>query len=358
MRPDGKPDAWSRTMRRAGVAALALCAVLGATVLAARHATAAPLSVLDTVRQRGELVCGVGDDVIGFSELDRTNRWRGLDVEYCRAVAAAVLGDKERVVFRMVPTSTRFAALKAGDIDILTRGAGWTLSRDVGEGVRFVAALFHDAVRLMVRRADGLTSALELSSANVCVLAGSEAAAYVSRFFTSRGMRYHPIAGATWSELVKAYSERRCLALAGEMTVLAKERARLAAGGEHILLPERLSHAPIGPVVRGGDEQWFDITRWVLFALIGGEELGVSAGNAATMVRGPDPAVRLMLGAEGNLGARLGLAGNWAYNVLRQVGNYGEIYERAVGGSSELKLPRGQNALARDGGLMWSPPFR
>ena len=341
--------------RVTSVIAAVLTTVLGLLAVAT---SAMALSTLEVVRQRGNLVCGVGEGVVGFSELGPANRWQGLDADYCRAVAAAVLGDKERVVFRVVATADRFTALRAGEIDILARGAVWALSRDAGEGVSFVAALFHDAAKLMVRRADGLTSALELSGASICVLEGSDTESALAAFFASRGMRYQALTSATWAELVMAYRDRRCLAFAGDTTVLANERARLGGDGAHVLLPERLSHAPLGPVVRDGNEQWFDITRWVLFALIGAEEYGVTSANAATMADGQSNVVRQMLGSDGDLGARLGLSRGWMRDLIRQVGNYAEIYERSFGAGSPLKLPRGQNALARDGGLHWAPPFR
>lgn len=324
----------------------------------AATATVAASSTLASVRKRGQLVCGVGQDLVGFSELSAANEWRGLDIEYCRAVAAAIFADKERVVFRAVPTADRFRALRSGELDILARGAGWTFSRDTAEGVRFVGALFHDSGSLLVRRTQGVSSALELSGASICLLAGSETETQVTTFFSSRGMRFQPIAAATWSDLIKAYEARRCTALAGDLTHLAAERVRLGSPGDHVLLPERLSHAPIGPVVRRGDDQWFDLTRWVIFALIAGEIHGLDGANVASRATSSEAELRFMLGTEGNPGGDLELGRQWVQSIIRQVGTYGHIYERTLGAASILKLSRGMNALARDGGLMWAPPFR
>jgi general L-amino acid transport system substrate-binding protein len=312
---------------------------------------------LDTVRKRGHLICGVGEAMPGFAHADEKGKWSGLDVDFCSAVAAAVLGNKDLVKFRPLSTTDRFKALQDGSIDVLSRATTWTLSRDTEIGLRFVGTLFYDGQALLVRRSQGLTSVLELSGATVCVLAGTSNERGLAEFFRSRQMRYQAVSAPRWDELVDAYAAERCTLISSDLSVLALERESFASPGDHMLLPELISKEPLGPAVRQGDEEWLSIVRWTLMALIAAEELGVTSETAAELVASPSADVRNLLGG-GNLGQGMGLPADWAFQIVKQVGNYGEVFARNVGKKSPLRLDRGLNDLWTRGGLMYSPPFR
>jgi general L-amino acid transport system substrate-binding protein len=318
----------------------------------------AAAATLDAVRKLGAVSCGVTDGAVGFSEMTAKGHWSGLDVEFCRAIAAAVLGDRGKVSFVPLPTARRFASVRAGEVDLLARGTGWTFGREATEGVRFVAALFHESQAVMVRRSQGITSALELTGATICALESSRDASQIATFLRQRDMRARIVAQPTWSSLVKAYATGQCMALTADRTLLAHERSRFADSDLHVVLPEMLSHEPFGPVVRTGDDQWFAVVRWVLFALISAEEHKVG-GHTMTATSGDIlPGIRRMLAGAGDVGRTIGLPNGWAERLISQVGNYGDIYDRVLGAGSPLRLPRGRNALIRDGGLLWAPPLR
>ena len=334
-----------------------LAATMGAALFLAGCMSAAA-DTLDAVRARGHVACGVADGPHGFSHVDERGIWSGLDVDFCAALAAAVFGNKDAVKYRPLTMSERFAALRSKDVDVLAGGATWTLSRDMDLGARFVDTLFHDGQGLMVRRTQGVASALELSGATICVSGGGPAAQNLDEFFSRRGMRFTTVTFDRWDEAVQAYLNKRCIALSADVSALALVRAATGAVNEHQLLPEVLSKEPLGPLVRQGDERWFGIVRWVLFALITAEEYGVTSSNVGTARMSNLVEVRRLLGTDGDLGASLGLSRDWAYQIVSQCGNYGEMFERNVGMRSPLRLERLANNLWSKGGLMHAPPFR
>jgi general L-amino acid transport system substrate-binding protein len=330
------------------------CVLTLLTTLAAPQAAAA---TLDDVRTRGHLVCGVSEGMPGFATVSPAGAWTGLDVDFCAAVAAAVLGNKGAVKYRVVSPSNRFQALASGEVDLLPRANGLTLSRDTETGARFVDTLFHDGQGFLVRRGHAVASVLELSGASVCVLNGAGVQG-LEDFSRARRMRFQRMVAAEWAEAVKSYADGACTVLTGDITVLAAERSRLATPGEHVILPELVSKEMLGPFVRQGDEQWFSVVRWTLDALIAAEELGISVANAEAMRSEAAPDVRRFLGLEADLGAPLGLARGWSYEIVRQVGNYGEIFERNIGLASPLALERGVNNLWTRGGLLSAGSLR
>lgn len=315
-------------------------------------------TTLDAVKARGHVVCGVRADVVGFSQVDARGRWSGLEVDFCRALAAAALGSKDAIEFWAVSDSERYRLLSRGEIDVLAGGADFTLSRDTELGVRFVDTLFHDGTMFMVRRSQNIFSALELSGASVCVLEGARGKAEVAEFFEMRGMRYQPVASSSWTDVVNAYLSGSCNAIAGEMSILAAARMKFPVPQEHAILPDSISKEPIGPAVRQGDERWFSIVRWTLMALIRAEELGVTSKNAEAKLSSTRPSVRRLLGVNFNFGQAMGLNADWAYQAILQVGNYGELFERNLGSRSPLRLERGLNKLWAEGGLMYAMPLR
>jgi general L-amino acid transport system substrate-binding protein len=326
-----------------------------ALLVCASHAAGA---TLEDVRQRGHLVCGVSEATPGFALADERGSWSGLEVDFCRAIAAAVLGSDEKVKERPVSATGRFQALTSGEIDVLARATSWTLSRDTELGVRFAGVLLYDGQGFLVRRGEAVTSVLELSGSSVCVLKGTSAEQGVVDFFRSHQMRYQRVVAERWDDLVKAYAEGRCTLLTGDASTLALERSRLANPNDHILLPELIAKEPLGPAVRQGDDQWFAIVRWTLAALVAAEELGLTSENADDMMGSPITDVRRFLGREGNLGQGMGLEPDWAYRIVRLVGSYGELFEQNLGAKSSLKLERGLNNLWTRGGLMYAPPMR
>jgi general L-amino acid transport system substrate-binding protein len=342
----------------AGQISRGLLGVVASALLLAICNAPAAAGTLDEVRARGHVLCGVADGPLGFSHIDEQGVWSGLDVDFCAALAAAIFGDKSAVKYRPLMLAERFSALRAGDVDLLGRSATWTLSRDMDLGVRFVDTLFHDGQAVMVKRAQAVTSVLELSGATICVLAQTPAARHVSEYFAKREMQLTVLSFEKWDAAVEAYLNGRCTALSADLSTLALVRATIDGAGAHQFLPEMLSKEPLGPVVRQGDPQWFGIVRWVLYALIAAEELGVTSSNAAESRQSKVVEVRRLLGTEGDLGASLGLGRDWAYQAIRQVGNYGEVFERNVGMRSPLKLERRANGLWFNGGLMQAPPVR
>lgn len=319
---------------------------------------AASPSVLETVRARGYLNCGVAEQAPGFSQVNGLGRWKGLEVEFCSAVAAAVFGNKDAVKFRGIATGDRFKALEAGDIDILLRGTAWTLTRDAELGGRFVGVLFYDGSGFLVPKNHSIASVLELSGASICVLPGSSGERAVADFFGARGMRFQLVVSERWDQLVKAYAAGGCTVLTGDISLLAFERSRLPNGSDHMLLPEMVSKEPLGPAVKMGDEGWFSIVRWSYMTLIAADELGVSSSNVDEMRSSSLRDVRRLLGLEADLGAPLGLARDWSYQIIKQVGNYAEIFSRTLGENSPLKLERGLNNVWTKGGLMYAVPLR
>lgn len=331
--------------------ALAAIAMIGVA------STSAHAISIDDARTRGYLICGVTEGMPGFASLNASGAWTGLDIEFCGAVATAVLGDKNAVKYRVVTPANRFQALAAGEVDLLPRANGRTLSRDTELGVRFTDTLFHDGQGFLIRRGYAVASVLELSGTSVCV-AGAGATQGVETFFQSRKMRYQLVPSEQWSDALKAYVDGACTVLTGDVTVLAAERSRLANPSEHAIMPELVSKEMLGPVVRRGDEQWFSIVRWTLASLIAAEELGISSSNIDSLKASANIDIRRFLGLEADLGQGMGLARDWSYRVVKQNGNYGELFERNIGLKSPLALERGVNNLWTRGGLLSAGPLR
>ena len=342
--------------RRLSFLCLGICVL--ALITAPGQLQAATAKTLETVRARGYLNCGVGENLPGFSQVNSSGQWSGLEVEFCRALAVAIFGKKDAVKFRALSPTDRFKTLHDGDVDILMRATAWTLSRDGDLGIRFVDVLFYDGQGFMVPRGHAISSVLELSGASICVLPGSSSERSVTEYFNQRKMRFQLVTSARWEQLTAAYAGGGCTVLTGDVSFLANERSRLANPAEHVLLPEFITKEPLGPAVRTGDDDWFAIVRWAEMALIAGEELGLTSANADSMRDSNVLDIRRFLGLEANLGQSLGLARDWAYQMIKQVGNYGEIFERSLGQSSPFRLDRGVNNLWTKGGLFYAAPFR
>ena len=328
-------------------------------MLAPDSGRAAPGSgLLERVRHRGAVICGVAPSLAGFSIPDRQGRWTGFDVDLCRAVAAAIFDDPEKVTFVPLLSKDRFTALQTGEVDLLSRTSTWSMARDTALGLHFTGINFYGGEGFMVRGKLGLTSALQLNGASVCTEQGTTTELNVADFFRSHGLKYEIVAFKGSEETVDAYAGGRCDAYAYDRAGLAIQRMKLAAPQEHVILPETISKEPLGPAVRRGDDQWFDLVKWTLFAMLNAEEMGVGQGNVAAMRASERPDIRRLLGIEGDFGGALGLDRDWAYRILRHVGNYGESFERNLGRDSPLKIERGQNALWTRGGLQYAPPIR
>ncbi len=316
---------------------------------------------LESVRQRGHVVCGVFGSDAGFARHDASGQWFGIEIDACRALAVAALGRKDAVSYRVLLAADRYKALKSGDIDVLAAHTSLTMTRDSALGLRYAATLLHDGTAMMVRRRQAVGSTLELSGASVCALDTMDGAQVVRDYFSGRRMRIRALTTSeTWEALVKSYLSGQCTALAGDATMLARTRAAQKAADDHIILPERLSVEPIGLFVREGSERWFSVVRWTVYALVAAEEAGVTSANVEALGNATVTALaaRRLLGMESHLGRELGLPRNWTREVVRNVGNYGELYERNFGARSPLKLDRGLNNLWSKGGLMLAPPFR
>ncbi|HVX37753.1 MAG TPA: amino acid ABC transporter substrate-binding protein [Hyphomicrobium sp.] len=341
-----------------GLRCMALALAIGSMVAGFCAPAWSETSVLDAIRKRGQVVCGVSDHAPGFSEVSGSGTWSGLDVEFCSALAAAVLGNKDSVKFLSLMPSDKFNALRDNEIDVLMGATAWTLTRDTELGARFAAALYYDGQGFIVPRNHSISSVLELSGASICVLPGSADEIAIADYFGARKMRYQLITSDRWDNLVKTYAAGGCTVLTGDMSLLAYERSRLANGADHMLLPEYISKEPLGPAVKIGHDAWFAVVRWTFMALVAAEELGINSSNVDTMKASPVHDIRRFLGLEADVGAPLGLSRDWAYQVVRQVGNYGEIFDRTLGQGSALKLDRGLNNLWTKGGLMYSAPMR
>jgi len=339
--------------RRAALAALALAALAGTI-----GAASAQTKTLDAVKGKGQLSCGVNVGLGGFSQADSKGVWTGLDVDYCKAVAAAVLGDASKV--RYVPTTAkeRFTALQSGEIDVLARNTTWTISRDSSLGLSFVGVNYYDGQGFIVKKAAKLKSAKELSGATVCVQTGTTTELNLADFFRVNKIQYKPLVFEKADEALRAYQADRCDTFTTDASGLYSSRLQMANPDDHMVLPDIISKEPLGPVVRQGDAQWFTIVRWVHFALLNAEELGVTKANVDEQLASTNPDVKRLLGKEGDFGKGLGLDNDWAVRIIKQVGNYGEIFEANVGSGSRLKIDRGQNALWTKGGLQYAPPIR
>ena len=332
---------------------IAAAVVLGVCVEAAAG------GVFDRVRSRKLLRCGVSEGLTGFSIRDASGAWSGMDVDFCRAVAAA-MGPGVRVNFVPLTASERFVALKMNKIDLLSRNTTWTLGREALLGVQFAGVLWFDGQAFLVTRKSGINRASQLKGVTVCVEKGTTSELNLSDYSNEKNLKIKPLVLDSQADAMKAFLAGRCKAVTSDSSVLASERMTAPGGpGEYLLLPERISEEPTGPVVRLGDEEWLRIVKWTLFVLIEAEGRGVTRENAATLKKtAKDPAVRRLLGAEGGFGKALGADNDWALRAVEASGNYGEIFERNLGKHSRLNLERGKNRLSKQGGLMWAPPFR
>jgi len=305
---------------------------------------------LKAVKDRGAIVCGVSQGLPGFSNPDDKGNWTGLDVDFCRALAAAVVGDASKVKFTPLSAKDRFEPLKTGDIDVLSRNTTWTLSREVAYG-NFVGVMYYDGQGFMVRKALKINSALELNGASICTQTGTTTELNLADYFRANSMKYEVIAFGTADETIKAYEAGRCDVFTTDLSQLYAEKLKLANPGEHVILPEIISKEPLGPLVRHGDDQWFEVVKWTLFAMINAEELGVSSRTVDEATKSNQPEIRRLLGVEGNFGEQLGLSKDWVVRIVKQVGNYGEAYDRNVGAGSRLAISRGLNRLWTKGGI-------
>jgi len=333
----------------ASVAAVASIAFIGA----------ANADTLGDVQARGTLNCGVTTGLAGFAAPDDQGNWTGLDVDMCKAVAAAVLGDPSKVKYVPTNAKERFTALQSGEIDLLARNTTWTFSRDTDLGFDFVGVNYYDGQGFMVRTSLNVKSALELSGASVCVQTGTTTELNLGDYFRANSLELKPVVFEKNEEARQAYDDGRCDAYTTDASGLAAERSVLAQPGDHIILPEIISKEPLGPLVRHGDNRWGDIVRWSLNAMIIAEEFGVTQANLDEQkASSQNPEVRRLLGVEGEMGKMTGLANEWAYNIIKAVGNYGESFERNVGLKTPLQLARGLNDLWSRGGLLYAPPIR
>jgi general L-amino acid transport system substrate-binding protein len=323
-------------------------------------AAAGPASAqtLNNVKQRGSLICGVSQGIPGFSSPDDKGNWAGIDVDFCRAIAAAVLNDATKVQFRGLSTKDRFTALQSGEVDVLSRNSTWTLSRDASLGLNFTAVIYYDGQGFMVHKGLKVNSALELNGASICTQTGTTTELNLADYFRANKMKYEVVAFATIDETVQAYDGGRCDAFTTDASQLYAVRLKLSNPGDNIVLPEIISKEPLAPAVRRGDDQWFEIVKWTLFAMLNAEELGVASKNVDEMLKSDKPDARRLLGAEGNFGEQLGLSNDWVVRIVKLVGNYGEIFDRNVGAGSKLGIARGLNNLWTKGGIQYAPPVR
>ncbi|MET3892097.1 general L-amino acid transport system substrate-binding protein [Bosea sp. OAE506] len=344
-------ESYMKKFMTAAVAGLGLA-------LAATAASAQAPSTLAQVKQRNILNCGSNTGLAGFGVPDAQGNWGGLDVEFCRAVAAAIFNDPAKVKFIPLSAKDRFTALQSGEVDLLVRNSTWTMTRDASLGIVFTGVNYYDGQGFMVRKKLGVTSALQLSGASVCTQQGTTTELNLADYFRANNLKYEVVAFASSDETVKAYDAGRCDAFTTDASGLYAERLKLTAPDEHIVLPEIISKEPLGPSVRNNDPQWFALVKWVHFAMLNAEELGVTKANVDEMLKSPNPEIKRLLGTEGKFGETIGLTNDWVYRIVKQVGNYGESFDKNVGAGSLLKIARGQNALWTKGGLQYAPPVR
>lgn len=332
--------------------------VLTLAVAAGFSVQAASAQTLKTIKDRGLLSCGVTQGIAGFSLPDDKGNWTGLDVDICRAISAAVFNDPSKVKFVPLSAKDRFTALQSGEIDVLSRTTTWTLSRDTSLGANFAGVTYYDGQGFMVKKSLKVNSALELNSASVCVATGTTTELNLADYFKGNNMKYEVIAFATADDTLKAYESGRCDVFTTDASGLYAERLKLANPADHVVLPEIISKEPLGPMVRHGDDQWFDIVKWTLYAMITAEELGITQKNIDEKMKSDNPELKRVFGTDGNLGEQLGLTKDWVVRIVKAVGNYGESFDRNVGPGSKLGIARGLNNLWNKGGIQYAPPIR
>lgn len=335
-----------------------LSVAIGATVLG--FGSAASAATLADVKAKGFVQCAVTTGLAGFSAPDASGNWSGIDVDYCKAVASAIFGDATKVKFSPTSAKERFPALQSGEVDILTRNTTWTINRDTALGFNFRTVNYYDGQGFMVKKALNVKSALELSGAAVCVQTGTTTELNLADYFKGNNLQYNPVVFEKQEEVTAAYDAGRCDVYTTDQSGLYAIRLSLKAPDDNVVLPEIISKEPLGPAVRQGDDQWFDIVSWTHYAMVQAEEFGITKANVDEMKNSPNPDVKRFLGVEADtkIGTDLGLSKEWAYNIIKQVGNYGEMFDRNVGAGSPLKIERGLNALWTKGGLQYAPPIR
>ena len=330
---------------------------LAGAALSAMAVVSANAATLDQVKTRGQLICGANPGLAGFGLPDDQGMYKGLDVDECKAIAAAIFNDPNKVKYLPINAKDRPTILASGEIDVLIRNTTWTLSRQTG-GMFFTGINFYDGQGFMVRKKLDVASALKLDGASVCVQQGTTTELNLADYFRANNMKLEAVVFATDEEATKAYDSGRCDAYTTDASGLYSERLKMSNPDDHIVLPEIISKEPLGPSVRKDDVQWFQIVQWTHYALITAEELGVTQANVDEKLKSDNPAIRRLLGVEGSYGEGLGLTNDWAYRIIKHVGNYGEIFERNVGQGSPIKISRGLNALWNKGGLQYAPPIR
>ena len=325
-------------------------------LVAALSAPAAAQSTLDAVRARGAVQCGVSTGIAGFSAPDSKGVWRGIDIDMCRAVAAAVFGDAGKVRYTALTTQQRFTALQSGEVDLLARNSTWTISRDTSLALNFVGVNYYDGQGFMVPKKLNVKSARQLNGATICVQPGTTTELNLADYFRANKMSFKPVVIEKLEEVLNAYFNGRCDVFTTDQSGLVALRAtRAPKPDDHIILPELISKEPLGPAVRHGDDRWFDIVKWSLFAMVEAEELGLTSKNIDEQVKSPNPTIQRFVGASGDIGKMMSLDNRWAYNIVRQVGNYGESFDANL---KPLGFERGLNRLWNQGGLLYVPPIR
>jgi general L-amino acid transport system substrate-binding protein len=326
--------------------------------LFASNAFADGHATLKQVQDRGHLQCGVSQGLFGFSNPDDAGNWTGLDVDFCRAMAAAIFNDPQAVKFTPLSSKQRFTALSSGEIDVLARNTTWTMTRDASLGLNFSVVNYYDGQGMMVPKSLGVTSGTELDGANVCTQTGTTTELNITDYFRMNNMSINVVAYEDAADVIAAYGEGRCDVYTTDKSGVAAQRLRLSNPDDHMLLPEVISKEPLGPVVRQGDDNWLNIVKWTHFAMLNAEEMGVTQANIDSHMNSTDPAMLRLLGKEGTFGEYIGLSNDWAVRIIKAVGNYSESYERNVGPNTPLQLDRGVNALWTNGGLQYGPPIR
>ena len=338
--------------------ALAAATTLGLTGLAAAQSGDKTSRTLEQVKVRGSLSCGTNTGLAGFALPDDKGNWTGIDVDVCRAISAAIFNDPNKIKFVPLTAKDRFTALQSGEIDVLSRNGTWTQSREADLGLLWTGVNYYDGQGFMVRKKLNVSSAMELSGASVCVQQGTTTELNLADYFRSNNMKYEVVAFATANEAIKAYDSGRCDAYTTDQSGLYAERIKLTNVDEHLVLPDVISKEPLGPAVRQGDDQWFNLVKWAHFVMLNAEELGVTKANVDERLKSTVPEVRRLLGVEGDYGKALGLTPDWGFRIIKHVGNYGESFNRNLGEGSRLKIKRGLNALWNKGGLQYGPPVR
>ncbi|WP_199086302.1 amino acid ABC transporter substrate-binding protein [Bosea sp. ASV33] len=336
------------------IASTLLALALSAAIAPAEAQT----TTLASVKNRGDLICGVSPGLAGFGIPDAKGDWTGLDVDLCRAISAAIFNDPRKVKFTPLSSKDRFTALQSGEVDLLSRTSTWTMSRDTTLGLTFAGVNYYDGQAFLVQKKLGIDTARKLDGASICLQQGTTTELNVADYFRKNKIKYEPVTFDKGDEAIKAFESGRCDALTDDSSALYALKLKLVNPAEAVVLPELISKEPLGPVVRSSDLQWFNLVKWTHDAMLNAEELGVTKANVDEMLKSDNPEIRRLLGVEGKFGEGVGLTSDWVYRIVKHVGNYGEAFERNVGQGSELKIARGKNALWTEGGLQYAPPIR